>query len=269
MTQHQSQPSTAKRVAALNDIHGNLPALEAVLCEVDEVAPDLIVIGGDVAMGPMPGETLDRLSQLDRRVPFGCAFVQGNADRELVRAFDGANDGGSELADDVRRRLAWAARRLSRQQRDLLASFRPTFTVTIDGPGPVLFCHGSPRSDEEIITAVTSAERLRTILAGVKEDVIVCGHTHHQFDLRVDGKRVINAGSVGMPYEGITGVAYWALFGPDVELRATPYDFAAAIESMRAADGEHVEGMIASLEEVHTAQEVAEYFERVATGQGA
>jgi predicted phosphodiesterase len=183
--------------------------------------------------------------------------VQGNADRELVRAFDGVHDGGAELADDVRRRLAWAASRLSRQHRDLLASFRPTVTVTVEGLGPVLFCHGSPRSDEEIITAVTSAERLRTILAGVEEDVIVCGHTHHQFDLRADGKRVVNAGSVGMPSEGTTGMAYWALFGPDVELRATPYDWAAALEIMRATDGDYVEEMIANLEEVHAAKEVA------------
>lgn len=263
MTEHQLIPATAMRVAALNDIHGHLPALEAVLREVDEAAPDLIVIGGDVAMGPMPGATLDRLARLDRPV----AFVQGNADRELVRTFDEPAHSNNEPEDDLRRRLAWAASRLSREHRDFLASFRPTVTVAVDGLGSVLFCHGSPRSDEEIITVVTSEQRLRTILVGVEEDVIVCGHTHHQFDLRVDGKRLVNAGSVGMPYEGTTGVAYWALFGPDVGLRATPYDFAAALRTMRAADGQNVEEMITSLESVHTAQEVAVYFERMATGQ--
>jgi putative phosphoesterase len=149
------------RVAALYDIHGNLPALEAVLAEVDA---DLVVVGGDVAPGPQVDACLERLEALD--VPV--RWVMGNGDREVL---------GPEV----------------------LARFEPTVTLDVDGVGPVLFCHGSPRSDTEMITQITPAERLQPIMADVVEDVVVCGHTHHQFELRAGHRRVVNAGSVGMP----------------------------------------------------------------------
>src|SRR5437763_11733120 len=153
------------RVAALYDIHGNLPALEAVLAEVDA---DLVVVGGDVAPGPLVDECLAALEALD--VPV--RWVQGNGDREELDA----------------------AR---------LARFEPT--VTVDS---VLYCHGSPRSDEEMITQITQQERLRPMLEGVASELIVCGHTHHQFELCADGRRVVNAGSVGLPYQG-DAAAFW------------------------------------------------------------
>ena len=98
----------------------------------------------------------------------------------------------------------------------------------------MLFCHGSPRSDEEIITAVSPEERLAPMLEGVAEDTVVCGHTHHQFDRAVLGKRLLNAGSVGMPYED-EPAAYWLLLGRRAELRRTAYDIAAAAERLRAS----------------------------------
>ncbi len=99
-----------------------------------------------------------------------------------------------------------------------------TADIDVDGLGPTLFCHGSPRSDEEVITTATSEEHVREMVAAVEQPVVVCGHTHMQFDRAAAGKRVVNAGSVGMPYEGQSG-AYWALLGPDVELKRTLYDF--------------------------------------------
>src|SRR4051794_40957100 len=174
------------RVAALYDIHGNLPALEAVLGELDA---DLVVVGGDVAPGPMVGEVLDRLGAID--IP--TRWVMGNGDREVL-------EGGGGLApDDL---TLWTAQRLTDEQRALLAAFEPTVEVDVDGLGPVLFCHGSPRSDTEMITQITPPDRLRPMLEGVAADLVVCGHTHHQFELAVDGKRVVNAGSVGLPYQG-------------------------------------------------------------------
>src|SRR5947207_3341436 len=136
------------RVAALYDIHGNLPALEAALGDVEA---DLVVIGGDVAPGPMVGEVLDRLSALDASV----RWVMGNGDREVV---EGA--GGLAPAELT----AWTARRLSDEHRQLLASFEPTVAVDVEGLGAVLFCHGSPRSDTEIVTQVTPPERLAPML---------------------------------------------------------------------------------------------------------
>ena len=129
------------RVAVLADIHGNLPALDAVLADVARAAPDRIVIAGDVAAGPMPRETLDRLSDLGE----DAIYLMGNGDREMVEAFDrrGRGDGQGP------RVIEWAARRLDRSHRDALAAYRPTVTLEVLGLGPVCFCHGSPRSDNE------------------------------------------------------------------------------------------------------------------------
>jgi putative phosphoesterase len=238
------------RVAALYDIHGNLPALEAVLGEIDA---DLVVVGGDVAPGPMAGEVLDRLEALD--VP--TRWVMGNGDREVL---EGA--GGLAPAELT----SWTAQRLTDQQRALLASFEPTVQVDVDGLGEVLFCHGSPRSDTEIITQVTPPERLARMLEGIEAGVVVCGHTHHQFDRMIDRTRVVNAGSVGMPYQG-EAAAFWLALGSDIDLRRTAYDVPAAVEQMRATGMPDIDEMMLreSLLEPVSAQWVAEYFEQQAT----
>jgi putative phosphoesterase len=238
------------RVAALYDIHGNLPALDAVLEELDA---ELVVVGGDVAPGPMVGDVLDRLAALD--VPV--RWVMGNGDREVL---EGA--GGLAPAELT----AWTAQRLSDEQRGLLAAFEPTVELEVEGLGAVLFCHGSPRSDTEIITQITPPERLAPMLDDVAADVVVCGHTHHQFDRVVHGKRVVNAGSVGMPYQG-AAAAFWLLLGPDVELRRTDYDVSAAVERMRATGMPDIDELMLreSLLEPVSSQWVAEYFERQAT----
>jgi predicted phosphodiesterase len=214
------------RVAALYDIHGNVPALEAVLADVERAGVDLIVWGGDVAAGPMPVETLARMRELGGRC------VSGNADRQMVEDFD-ADREPSDSDDEMMRTMLWSVAQVDRADRDYLAAFEPTVSLDIDGLGPVLFCHGSPRSDDERITRATPPERLAPMLEDVAERVVVCGHTHQQFDLRAGEHRVLNAGSVGMPYEG-QAAAFWLLLGPDVELRRTDYDVPAAVEAMRA-----------------------------------
>lgn len=217
------------RVAVICDIHGNLPALQAVLADVERVLPDLIVVGGDIASGPMPRQTLDLLLARDRQV----RYIRGNADRELVAYVDGSvREKGLRDLDACRD--AWAARQITRQQRDFLAGLPASIVLDIDGLGPVLFCHGSPRSDEEIITAATPEARMRDMLAGVEPRVIVCGHTHMQFERRIGEARVLNAGSVGMPYEGRPG-AYWLLLGPDVSFRRTEYDLQDAASEILAS----------------------------------
>jgi predicted phosphodiesterase len=245
------------RIAALYDIHGNLPALDAVLAEVEIIAPDAIVIGGDVATGGMPAETIDRLRSLGERA----RFVMGNADRELVEAFDAGTRAEDVEDDEVRRLTGWGASRLDRAQRDFLASFRPVVSLEADAVGPVLFCHGSPRSDTEMITALTPPERLEAMVADVAEAVVVCGHTHHQFELAAGGRRVVNAGAVGMPYQS-AAAAFWLLLGPDVELRRTDYDVDAALATMRAAGAPRIdEAMHESLVDPIDAETVARSFE--------
>jgi putative phosphoesterase len=209
------------RVAALADIHGNLPALEAVLNAVELERPDLVVVCGDVASGPLPVETIDLLRSLP-----SARFVRGNADRELVAHFDGEKPSAwpGPAAD-------WCASQLSRERRDFLASFSETVEMSIDELGRVLFCHGSPRSDIEMMTRKTSDERIHEFTAGLQVDVVICGHTHMAFDRTVGKVRVVNPGSVGMPY-GDPG-AYWALIGRDISLRRTEYDRQAAADRIK------------------------------------
>lgn len=243
------------RVAVLCDIHGNLPALRAVLDEVARENVDTLVIGGDAAAGPLPVETTERLMSLPGRV----LFVRGNADREIVEAYDRSE---SRVGEGPAERTAdFAAARISPGQRDFLDRFEPTVVVDVDGLGEVLFCHGSPRSDTEIITTATPVQRLRGILTDVEQGVVAGGHTHRQFDRRVDGWRVVNAGSVGLPYEGRAG-AYWALLGPDVELRRTDYDLDAAIADLRAGGYPDLDDLLQeSLLTPADPDEVAEFFE--------
>jgi predicted phosphodiesterase len=252
------------RVAALYDIHGNLPALETVLSEVEREAPDVIVVGGDVVLGPMPGETLDRLVALQRRT----LFVRGNTDREVVDHYDGKpvspDPGGEE--EVWMRRSQWVARQITEAQRNVLASFPETVVLDIDGLGPTLFCHGSPGSDAGIVTRLTPEKRLDELLAGVAEGVIVCGHTHVQFDRAHGGKRIVNAGSVGMHSEGRPG-AYWLLLGPDVDLRRTIYDLEDAVRRIRATTYPDYDELLERLtvDDRSRADAASALFERAAT----
>jgi predicted phosphodiesterase len=248
------------RVAALYDIHGNLPALRAVLAEVAQEGVGAVVIGGDVAAGPQPRETIEQLMALGQRA----RFVRGNADREVVDAYDQRRTRPEDMNGPAAKAAAFAAARITKNQRNFLADFRFTVALDVDGLGPVLFCHGSPRSDSEIITTRTPPERLGRILDGVTEPLVVGGHTHRQFDLHAGGHRFVNAGSVGSPYEGRAG-AFWTLLGPEVTLRCTDYDISAAAKELRETGYPGVEEMLdASLLDPVDANETATFFEGLA-----
>jgi predicted phosphodiesterase len=201
------------RVAVLADIHGNLPALEAVLDEVDAAGVDQVVLLGDIALGPLPAETLDLLASLGERA----VWVHGNCEREMVADFDA---GGK------------AAHLMEQRHRDLLDGLPLMVTSDVDGLGPTLFCHATPRRDDEFVLVDSPLPLWQAALAGVPERTVVVGHTHMPFDRLADGTRVVNPGSVGMAY-GPPG-AYWAVLGPDVTLRRTAYDAPAAAERIRA-----------------------------------
>jgi putative phosphoesterase len=246
------------KIATLYDIHGNLPALQATLAEIEPVHPDLLLVGGDIVSGPMPRAVLERLLEFGERV----RFIRGNADREVVMAFDGLPlDPG--LPEGVREVTMWTARQLTPRHRDFLAQLPEQAIIDVDGLGDVLFCHGSPRSDEEIVTAITPEARLRDILAGVKQNVVVCGHTHVQFDLHADNVQIVNSGSIGMPY-GEPG-AYWLLLGPGIEFQHTLYDLEAAAAAIRVS-GYPLADDFADTNVIKpaTAAEATEFFERLA-----
>ena len=214
------------RVAALYDIHGNLPALEAVLEEVRRVGVDQLVVGGDVVPGPMPRETLDCLMQLE--VPV--RFIRGNGEREVLAQRAGTKS--AAIPEQYREVMRWVAQQLRPDDERLLGAWPPTLVIEIPGMGDVLFCHATPRNDTEIFTRDTAVALLAPVFEGVRAPLVVCGHTHMQFDRMIGLVRVVNAGSVGMPF-GEPG-AHWLLLGPDVELRHTAYDLANAAERIRA-----------------------------------
>ena len=210
------------RIAALYDIHGNLPALEAVLDEVRAANVDQVVVGGDVVVGPMTRGVIERLLALDIPVQ----FIQGNAEVAVLAEMSGRDSG---LPEAFRALIQWEAREL-REHQSLLAGW-PKTTRVAGGVGEVLFCHATPRDENEIFTRLTPEAALRPIFDAAGVPLVVCGHTHMQFDRMIGATRVVNAGSVGMPFS--EPGAYWLLLGTDVELRRTEYDLSAAAERIR------------------------------------
>ena len=215
-----------------------------------EAGPSQLVFGGDLAAGPMPAETLDRIMELDALV------LRGNADRALLETPEGG------LVDQ------WVIDQLEERHREYISALPEQIELDVDGVGRVLFCHGSPRSDEEMILKTTPDEWLREMLEGVEAEVVVCGHTHMQFDRRVDRWRVVNAGSVGLAY-GAPG-AHWLMLGPDVEHRRTAYDneaFAGRVETLEWSIAERFAEE--NIRNFPTEQEVLEFFEPMAAERHA
>jgi putative phosphoesterase len=208
------------RIATLYDLHGNLPALEAVLQEIPDEAT--IVVGGDIcAGGTHPSETLERLRGLGERM----LWLRGNSDRELMLGEKGLAP--AEVVEATRAALR-------ADQIAFLYGLPPTVQI-----GDMFFCHATPRNDLDIFTERTPEERIAHLFAHVDSDVVVCGHTHTQFERTIAGKRVINSGSVGRPYEDAPG-AYWTL---DLRHRHTEYEGAETPEVGREEATSHFESL--------------------------
>ncbi len=219
--------AAAGSVAVLSDIHGVLPALEAVLAEPDVISADRVVLTGDLASGPQPVETLDLLSGLGHRA----VWVRGNADRELVEC---ARDPRAAAPDDI---TLWAAGQLRPDQVEFLAGLPISRTLQVTGLGEVLFCHATPRDDEEVVLVDSRLDRWAEVFSDLdpKLETVVCGHTHMPFTRLAHRRLVINPGSVGMPY-GRAG-SHWALLGPGVQLRRTEFDLDDACARVAATSG--------------------------------
>lgn len=213
------------RVAALYDIHGNLPALEAVLEEIGKLNVEHVVVGGDVLPGPMANECLGLLRSMS--VP--TSFIRGNGDRVVVDLIRGQEP--TEVPPLYRDAIRWNAQQLPPEDAAWLQSWPETVRFHVEGIGEVVFCHATPRNDWEIFTSLTPEDLLIPVFADVNAAVVVCGHSHMQFDRTIGDTRVVNAGSVGMPF-GPPG-ADWLLVGPEVELHHTNYDLTAAADRLR------------------------------------
>jgi len=206
------------RVAAVYDIHGNQTALEAVLTTIAAEGIGTVVVGGDIVWGPEPRACLELVMRLGPRAK----FLRGNADREVADGYDE----GEAVPPELEQVTAWCRRQLNVAQRVFLGTLPDFQRVTIPGLGPTLFCHGSPRGDNEAISGWMPEAEIAPMVERVREATIVCGHTHIHFDRMAAGKRIVNAGSIGLHHGA---GACWAVLGPDVELRRTPYDVELAI----------------------------------------
>jgi predicted phosphodiesterase len=215
-----------QRVAVLYDIHANLPALEAVVAEAERENIDAFVFGGDIIPGPMPRETIAFVRGLDT----SAQFIHGNGDRDMIERFRGGS--GAVVPGAYVAAMQWNAEQLTESDVEWIARWPPTLTLTIDGIGDVLVCHATGRNDTEIFTRLTPDDRGAAMFEAVTAPLVVCGHTHIRMDRTLGRMRIVNPGSVGMPF-GETG-AHWLLLGAGVEFRHTRYDLAAAAARIRS-----------------------------------
>jgi predicted phosphodiesterase len=231
--------TAAASVAVLADVHGNAVALEAVLQEVSAVDLDVVVFLGDVTCGPLPEETWRAVCLFCARFKGTVRFVRGNRERAISEAAAELQQGNGEVT--ARRR--WLVEAHTRATHAAIGAFEPAVVLDVAGLGAVRFCHGSPRSDEEMITPATPVARMQALAAGVDERVLVSAHTHMQFDRTVVGIRSISPGSIGLPYEGKRG-AFWAVLGAQVELRHTTYDVDLAVARFRESSDPFAQAIV-------------------------
>jgi len=252
------------RVAAIYDIHGNLPALEAVLQEIhqEKEKVDHIVVGGDVLPGPMPRETLDRLRDLDPPAH----FIYGNGEVAVLQQLAGNEP--SAVPQAFRPVIRWTAQQLHPEHEQWLSTWPKTLTREIAGLGSVLFCHATPQNENDIFTRQTPDDRLLPMFEKLNAAVVVCGHTHMQFDRTICHARIVNAGSVGMPF-GKPG-AHWLLLGPDIQFRHTTYDLVSAAECIRSTAYPQAHDFAArNILNPPTEQDMLEIFARAASPASA
>ncbi|MFX3618687.1 MAG: metallophosphoesterase [Sporolactobacillus sp.] len=249
------------KIAALYDIHGNFPALRAVIDELHKIQPDQIVIGGDMVSGPMPIQTMDCLLNLRKHVR--TTFIRGNGDREVIeasKAFELPN-----LSEQGRKTQQWVAEQMTDEHLAFLSHLKSVTSIHTENLGDLLFCHATPNSDSKIFTPLTEQDRLQKLFTGFKQPIVVCGHTHMQFRLELEGQKIFNSGSVGMPFANRPG-AYWLLIDSDkIEFRRTTYDLNAAAKQIRKSQDPCVDDFIANnLLQIPSEEEAMIFFEKMA-----
>lgn len=247
------------KTGIISDVHGNLPALDAVLHEIQTERVDRLVCLGDVAaFGPQPKEVLERLRGLRQRTSLRAHFVMGNTDAWLLDPIP------HETRDAATQRITevemWAARQLTGGDRAFIHSFQPTVEVELDGGVSMLCFHGSPKALSDIIVDTTPEAELEGLLAGAEGTVMAGGHTHAQMLRRHGEVMLINPGSVGLPYQtsratGEVRHPAWAEYAVvdanagslRVEFRRVPIDLTALVEAALSCGMPHAEWWVAGL----------------------
>ena len=230
------------QLALIADIHGNLPALERVLADLDGDRVEQIVCLGDVAVGPQPVETIERLRSV------GCPTIMGNWDACMLGA-EPKVDG--ELAEMLVDACTWSTAQLGTEHLDYVRSFVDSLELQLDEATTILAFHGSPRSYDEGIFATTPDEKVEEMLAGHDAALYACGHTHFQLFRRVGESVVLNVGSVGQPFRrrrrGVMHISPWAEYAVvaadggrlSIDLRRTPIDVELFTRTMLASGMPH------------------------------
>jgi putative phosphoesterase len=214
-------------LAVVSDIHGNLPALEAVLAELEADDVDELICLGDVALGPQPHETLERVRGL------GCPVVVGNWDAWILEGFPQASE---EPWSRFVEQGEWWAGKLSADDRSFVRTFQPRVELQL-GEAEVACFHGSPSSYDDMILATTPHDELLRLLDGWHQPLMLGGHSHVQLVRVIEGRLLVNPGSVGLPFRGIPLgelqlISPWAEYAVvriersqvSVDLRRTRYD---------------------------------------------
>jgi putative phosphoesterase len=218
------------KIAILSDIHSNIVALEAVLEDLSQVGgADQIVVPGDMfAYGPAPRQTLEKLHDLPN-----AHFLMGNTDRYLLQGDYPAIFSGDGWRHKLMLSFEWTAQQLGAEGLCFLEGL-PLCQVIQAGSHDLLAVHGSPRSDEEGLSLETADAALHGVSLGPQVAVLVCGHTHIPMNYVLNGMRVVNAGSVGIPFDGIPRACYALISdlstgSARAELRRVIYDVEAAV----------------------------------------
>jgi diadenosine tetraphosphatase ApaH/serine/threonine PP2A family protein phosphatase len=208
-------------VALLYDVHGNLPALEAVLEDAREAGTERFLLGGDYALfGAWPRETVERLQELEAE------WIRGNGERWTAAP--------EEAPEPVRGAIARCREMLGEKLVTELADLPET--LSREG---TLYCHGSPTSDVRSFLPEPGDDEAELLL-GVEAERIVFGHTHFAFSRKAGGGiELVNPGSVGMPFDRDPRAA-WALVRPGggIEQRRVEYDHRASAAAVRDALGD-------------------------------
>jgi putative phosphoesterase len=216
------------RLAVMSDVHGNLPALEAVLQDLQQYEPDGVIVAGDFVGGPHPVETIHLLRSLDSWM------IRGNGDSVLVEHAAG----NAPAAEYVCLQFAlarWANTHVDQETLDFLKSLPEQRVVHLPGAAAIRVVHGSPRNPSESIFPDRDLGALDLALAQISEPVLVCGHTHIPWSLERNGRLALNSGAVAGPLNGEVGAQYARLIWQgdrwQVVHRTVPYD----LERIRVA----------------------------------
>lgn len=230
------------RVALFGDIHGNLPAFEALLADLKTQVPDLLLCLGDVAMtGPYPNECLQSVAAL------GCGVVMGNADQALLEPLPALVAHGLPDEQEIYDLDAWSHAAVGEKERELVRAYQPTLRPVLE----LLAFHGSPANDTEVLNAGTPQERLTELRAEYGGAPLwIGGHTHRPLLRNLDGWALLNPGSVGMPFERRNGhyvnparadylVVDVVAGGHQLQFRQVPYAAGAVQDGFLAAKVPH------------------------------